>query len=252
MNRARGGGYGAPRRNIRNHLQRVRQLSPLIMMLLVEIFAQVERLPFKPKVTIALLATNIGAHLFGDVDLQQHCLCADRIIRHFARHQSLPLGRFIYSGFLHADDKHLYYNMTSLCWKGIQLEQSIGSKAFFTLCAFSLVVSHFVAVVMACALRQAVGYDEPYYACAVGFSAVLFSLKYVLNCRSPELTNIHGIQVPLKHACWLELVLISLITPNASFVGHLAGIVTGVLWQHSGEFWEMIHNSNSRPGGGRR
>lgn len=216
------------------------------MMLLVELFGQIERLPLKPKGTIALLLANVGVHVFGDVDLQDYCLGADKILRHMKRFRVIPLDRFIYSGFLHADDRHLYYNMTSLCWKGIQLEQEMGSRAFLMLCGFSLVVSHVVAVLMACALKSW-GYDEPFYSCAVGFSAVLFSLKYVLNCRSANMTTIHGISVPLKHACWLELVLISVVTPNASFIGHLAGILTGIIWQHHGDFYDVLKNHGARP-----
>lgn len=41
-----------------------------------------------------------------------------------------------------------------------------------------------------------------------------------------------GISFPTQHAAWLELVLISMITPNASFLGHLAGILAGFLYMH--------------------
>lgn len=38
------------------------------------------------------------------------------------------------------------------------------------------------------------------------------------------------IPVPSKYIFWAELVLIQLITPNVSFVGHLAGILVGLLY----------------------
>ena len=34
----------------------------------------------------------------------------------------------------------------------------------------------------------------------------------------------------LQYGAWAELVLIQLVTPNASFVGHLAGILAGLLY----------------------
>lgn len=34
----------------------------------------------------------------------------------------------------------------------------------------------------------------------------------------------------MPQATWLELVLISLLVPNVSFLGHLCGIVTGVMY----------------------
>lgn len=62
-----------------------------------------------------------------------------------------------------------------------------------------------------------------FHSCAVGFSAVLFSLKYVLNSSAPGSTPVFGFEVPTRLACWAELVLISFVTPNASFLGHLCG-----------------------------
>lgn len=35
--------------------------------------------------------------------------------------------------------------------------------------------------------------------------------------------------VPLQYLCWAELVLASLVSPNVSFMGHLAGIVAGFI-----------------------
>ena len=75
-------------------------------------------------------------------------------------------------------------------------------------------------------------YSHSFNSCAVGFSAVLFSLKYVWNRYADSNTNVFGISVPTKYAAWAELVMISLVTPNASFVGHLAGILAGVLYVH--------------------
>ena len=61
----------------------------------------------------------------------------------------------------------------------------------------------------------------------VGFSAVLFGLKVVLNYSTTGWSSVMGIQVPVKYLCWAELVVASLINPNASFLGHLTGIAAG-------------------------
>ncbi|CAN0261855.1 unnamed protein product [Ectocarpus fasciculatus] len=68
------------------------------------------------------------------------------------------------------------------------------------------------------------------HACTVGFSGVLFALKYVLSRRSPGVTTVMGFSVHTRYAAWLELVLISVMVPNASFLGHLCGILAGVLY----------------------
>lgn len=52
-------------------------------------------------------------------------------------------------------------------------------------------------------------------------------MQVVLNSESPNTTSIYGFHVPTKYAAWLELVLIHVLVPNASFLGHLCGIVAG-------------------------
>lgn len=39
-----------------------------------------------------------------------------------------------------------------------------------------------------------------------------------------------GFKVHTRYAAWLELVLISVLVPNASFLGHLCGILAGVIY----------------------
>lgn len=39
-----------------------------------------------------------------------------------------------------------------------------------------------------------------------------------------------GVQIPGKYAAWIELILIHLLVPNSSFMGHLAGILAGVIY----------------------
>ena len=52
----------------------------------------------------------------------------------------------------------------------------------------------------------------------VGFSAVLFGMKLVLNADSPTFTPVAGVLLPTKYAAWGELLLIQLTVPNASFM----------------------------------
>ncbi len=50
--------------------------------------------------------------------------------------------RLFWSAFLHLDDVHLYWNMTSLLLKGAQLERRMGSAGFAGLLAELLLLSH--------------------------------------------------------------------------------------------------------------
>ena len=155
----------------------------------------------------------------------------------------LEWNRIILSAFIHVDDIHLYYNMLSLAYKGMSLETLIGSGRFLFLTIYAVVMSHWLAVGISASMYQAYllfpmycrnllvysGYDT----CAIGFSSVLFCYKYIWNQGySSETTYIMGMSVPTKYAAWIECLVISLITPNVSFVGHLAGIAAGVLYLH--------------------
>lgn len=231
----------------RAYAHRGQRQSPLIFLLLMQIYNSLSQLPVQPPVTIALLAVNILNYMYPITllghylgDIRRNCLLPSEIIegRWYNRllqtpwYERVPLHRVIFSSIIHVDDRHLYYNMLSLLWKGISLEVSMGSPKFLFLVVFSLLVSHSLVIITSY-LLYINGYQQSGYStCAVGFSAVLFSLKYVLNHNSSSHTTIFGITVPTKQAAWLELVITSVFNPHASFLGHLCGILAGILYVH--------------------
>ena len=40
----------------------------------------------------------------------------------------------------------------------------------------------------------------------------------------------HGLLVPARFAAWAELILIQMFVPGVSFLGHLGGILAGLLY----------------------
>lgn len=52
-------------------------------------------------------------------------------------------------------------------------------------------------------------------------------MQVVLNHNAPSTTSVYGFQVPTKYAAWLELVVIHVLVPRASFLGHMCGILAG-------------------------
>lgn len=145
--------------------------------------------------------------------------------------QNKDLKRFFLSAFYHVGDSHLVYNMMSLLWKGIQLENSMGSVEFASMIAALLGMSQGITLLLAKSLLLFFDYDRAYYSeYAVGFSGILFAMKVVLNSQSDSLTQVYGMVVPARHAAWAELILIQLFVPGVSFLGHLGGILAGILY----------------------
>ncbi|CAL5224585.1 g7292 [Coccomyxa viridis] len=189
----------------------------------------------RPPVTLALLAVNVLLYFqpeaLGGVvpPIRDACLQPYQIV------QGLQFSRLLWSAFLHADEMHLFYNMSSLLWKGCQLEPDLGSLSFLALVGELLALSHVATVGLAAAAAKMLpdlAGDQYYSSCAIGFSAVLFALKVVLSYRTPGWSHVAGFELPTKYVCWAELAYIQLLTPQASFLGHLGGILAGLLHVH--------------------
>ena len=137
--------------------------------------------------------------------------------------------RIFLAPFYHSHDFHLYYNMASFIWKAISLERHFGSGYFLYMVAIFSVTTNLVYMAINYALAEVLDQWSYINSCAVGFSGVLFALKVVTTHIQPAgMTRVMGfIPVPMRVACWVELVVISVLFPNVSFVGHLAGIIVG-------------------------
>ena len=203
-----------------------------LMFMLLQLFAQVQRLERKPPATLAMMGAMIALYLQPELSsssLGEVCLSPALVLR------DLDLFRLVGSAFVHAGDMHLYYNMSSLLWKGVQIELAAGSAAFVAMCATLLVLSHGLVVAVGYVLGPLTGaMPEAFTNCSVGFSGVLFALKVVLNDGSPTHSYVMGMSVPTKYAAWAELVIASMINPRASFLGHLCGIAAGYAWTRGG------------------
>lgn len=180
-----------------------------------------------PPVTLILICAQAAIYLrLIDIPWSTMEMCvSSELVWHRKQWRRLFL-----SPFEHADDMHLYYNMVSFMWKGRSLERKYGTKKFTVIvAAFSILCS--VVYVALSELAFHIFDDYSYTkSCAVGFSAVIFALKVLTTRHSSQYTYVYGIPVPGKYAYWLELLLIQALVPNASFVGHLAGILVGLAY----------------------
>ncbi|KAK0085320.1 hypothetical protein PV325_005430 [Microctonus aethiopoides] len=138
---------------------------------------------------------------------------------------------FIFSNFEHGSDMHLYYNMVSFILKGAYLERMYGSVNFGILIGVISLGCSALYVGLSWILTQLTADYSYYTTCAIGFSAVLFALKVIVVCEERDRPHdVGGLRVPSRFAVWAELILIHLLVPNASFVGHLGGILVGCIY----------------------
>lgn len=97
---------------------------------LILLLIQVARVGLEhiPPVTLFVGALNVLLHYVDVLPLSVYdvCIGAGAVWHH------RDLRRLLLASYYHLDDMHLYYNMTSLLWKGRDLEPRIGSKV--TLC----------------------------------------------------------------------------------------------------------------------
>ncbi|OQR71697.1 rhomboid domain-containing protein 1-like [Tropilaelaps mercedesae] len=204
-----------------------RQRDNLGVLLLIQhlIFTiGIENIPPVTLGTIGLqLAIFLGLIKVPWRNLQDCCLSAYTIV------ERQEFYRIISSVIEHADSMHLYYNMASFAWKGIILEAVLGAPFFFYMLVVFSVLTGLLSIVIYYALAMLIS-QEFMFSCGIGFSGVIFALKVVLNRVYPDVHPTFGgfqVRVPGGMYVWFELVLLSLISPGVSFVGHLSGILVG-------------------------
>lgn len=114
------------------------------------------------------------------------CMCPFYI---FSSHRCTEIYRIFTSALIHIDDYHLYYNISSLLWKGSFLEVVTGSKSFVVMTLFLTVVSgmymnatcmmHSYFLVITAVFNWIGIFTSSYYNRTVGFSGVLFGYKVI-------------------------------------------------------------------------
>jgi len=203
---------------------------------LILLLMQVGRIGFEnvPPATLVFLGINTILY-YADpfhYSLREVCVGTYQILN------GHEVYRLLLGCLYHVNDMHLYYNMSSLIWKGRQLEPLFGTNRFAWLMIVLGIVSNILLVGLNLLLKDT-QFSE---SCAVGFSAVLFGLKVILQHYTPEGTSLIMGTIPIssKYVYWAELLLIQIIVPNVSFLGHLCGILSGLLFIQGYLDWLFI------------
>ena len=217
-----GRGYGRGRRG-------GGMTNPWFLMLAMQLWQQIERLPVKPPVTLAVMGASAALH-FGFLNLPMGTSAAEMCLSAGAIVEAGQFYRILTSFLSYGDEMHLIYNLSSFLWKGANLEIKMGSEKFTKLLLGLLVCTNAMAVGVMYAMAAYLGMPEAYRnSCVMGNNGVNFALKTILFADEASNTSMLGIAMPSKWASWAELGLMYLMYPHtAGLVVHVCGILVGV------------------------
>jgi hypothetical protein len=125
---------------------------------------------------------------------------------------------------------HLGMNMLSTAAISSLLEKRFGTLRQIVSILWSILLTSVVYTIVALLLSALLGMDDLMYQHSVGFSGVIFHLSVLESGTTSSTRSVFGvISVPAPLYPWALLVALSVIMPQVSFMGHLAGILTGTL-----------------------
>ena len=180
-----------------------------------------------PIVTVGLLLLNCSIHgivfLFY-VGLNNYSISAAQVLRG-------EYYRIVSAAFTHNGMMHIFMNMSSLLQLGASLEAQFGSMQFAFLTLWSTVLIGIVYVLLSWCTAVIMMDARQLWASGVGFSGVLFCYAVIEANHTSEATrSLYGIcNIPSKLYPFVLLVLLQIIIPNISWLGHLSGVIIGLV-----------------------
>lgn len=166
----------------------------------------------KFKATAALVLLNCLAMLYHN----------NAQIPHFVL-KEMGLMKLVQTAFYHMNCIHFSYNTASLICKGTRLEQKLGSAMF----GFTALVLVFLSHSLIAIIASISEYVYPAGNAQVGFSAVVLSLKVLVNELDGQL---HG---GLNDVGWMEGFVVPFLFPDrAVIVGLFCGVLAGYTYIH--------------------
>lgn len=144
--------------------------------------------------------------------------------------QNQQFWRIVTSQLSHVDFIHLLFNMTSLWSLGGFEQGGQNSVVVLQQSLWLLVGSGLICLAFYHAAIYLFHKEYYRHVTAVGYSAVIFGWMALLSARGISNFSIFGmVQLPMSLAPFGALVITSVIIPQASFIGHLSGILMGYL-----------------------
>ena len=158
--------------------------------------------------------------------------------------------RLISSTFSHISILHLVFNMNALWSLGVVEQLSnvgLGIEYYIQYTLVLIILSGFLVLAIYHLLIHRFKVEYYKRVTAVGYSCVVFGWMTILSAKQPssKLDLFGVLSLPISFAPFESLVFTSIIVPQASFVGHLAGIIVGysIAWgliQGMTNYWSLV------------
>lgn len=153
--------------------------------------------------------------------------------------------RILTSAFAHISVIHLVFNMSALWSLGV-VEQlghmGLGIQFYLHYTLVLIVLSGVLVIGFYHVLIHRLKLEHFRRVTAVGYSCVVFGWMTILSVKQPSSKlNLFGVlSLPISFAPFESLIFTSIIVPQASFLGHLSGIIVGYAIG-----WGLIHGMNN-------
>lgn len=180
-----------------------------------------------PPTTLATIAVCVFLHIVQNLlgwNLQLFTMCPKLVLF------SHEYYRVFSSALFHANLMHIGMNMLSAVAIGSSLEKRMGTLRLLFSIWWAILITSAIYILIAYIAYSVFGFETWMYQHAIGFSGILFHLSVLESRLHSGPRSLFGFfSVASWMYPWVLLVVLQLIMPNLSFLGHLAGILNGTL-----------------------
>lgn len=150
--------------------------------------------------------------------------------------QKFQLWRVVTYCILHANIAHLVLNMIALLQLGFTMEARMGPIGFLKANVLVNLIGASLYCFLCYALDFAISQSSFTKTIVIGYSGVLFGLVSVESIRAgisnAAKVNLYGVvHVPKWAVPWCLVVLMYLLVPGSSILGHISGILGGYIFR---------------------
>lgn len=182
-------------------------------------------LPVATAGTIGLCCSVYVSQMVLDANVRLFTMCP-RLVLHLHEYY-----RIVSSCFFHGSLIHIGMNMMSTAAISSMVERRLGTLNYILTVLWSVLLTGVLYVSIAVAAQVLLAHDDLMYSHSLGFSGIMFHLLVLESNMTPNAQrSVFGFaNVPSQAYPVVMLVVMQFIMPNISFVGHLCGILVGML-----------------------